>query len=61
MIDNPFSPKDNVRPVNLSVQAQCAFWFETNKSGELIYCEVSLVNDGEPTRTPIRLNQELKD
>ena len=59
-VDKPFAPKDNVRPLNISVQAECAFWFESSKSDDLIYCEVSLLNDGEPSRTAIRLNEELK-
>ena len=59
-VDRPFAPRDNVRPLYTSVQAECAFWFESSKSDDLIYCEVSLLNDGEPTRTAIRLNAELR-
>ena len=56
VIDKPFAPQNNVRPLNISEQAECAFWFEVNNNLELVYCEVSLLNDGLPSRTALRMN-----
>lgn len=59
-IEEPYAPRENIRPLHVSEQAECAFWFETNNLSELVYCEVSLTEDSQPTKTPIRLNSDLQ-
>ena len=61
VIDSPIILKDSVRPLRISEQAQVAYWFERcANEGEFNYCEVSLVNDGEPEKKTIRLNPDLQ-
>lgn len=63
IVDYPYAPSDNIKPLNISEQAKVAFWFERNdKSGELMYCEIPI--DGEVpaesiAKTKIRLNDDL--
>ena len=61
VIDKPIVPIDNVRPLHISEQAECAYWFEVNNMQELVYCEVSLLHEGEPLRSSLREVHELKE